>query len=99
MACQSVSRREMRLLLRTGANPMERIMSLSCLESSTVPSPSESNLYLVDHISLLRDSFWTLTRRELVSASLSPREAAKIIFHAPFVVLSHSSAQDPILTY
>ena len=34
-----------------------------------------------------------------METGLSPSQAAKHIFHAPFVVLSHNTETDPVLTY
>jgi len=68
--------------------------------SETVfPRPAESNDYLAGHVQLLRDSLRALTGRDLISGNLSPAEAARQVFHAPFVVLSHNTDADPILTY
>jgi hypothetical protein len=50
-------------------------------------------------VQILRDSLRALTGRELVGRELSPVEAARQIFHAPFVVLSHTTDADPILNY
>jgi hypothetical protein len=47
----------------------------------------------------LRRAFHALTGRDLIDAALSPEAAAEALFHAPFVVLSHDTAPDPLLTY
>lgn len=61
--------------------------------------PSEENFYLVEHINLLRESFCQLLERDLINSALSPVEAAKEIYYAPFVVVSHDAAADPIFNY
>jgi hypothetical protein len=61
--------------------------------------PSPANRYQVDHAERLRRSFHALTGRDLLDPALSPEAAAEALFHAPFVVLSHDAAPDPILTY
>jgi len=66
---------------------------------TALPCPAEENSYLADHIQLLRNSLRELTGRDLLEDSCSPEEAAKRIFHAPFVLLSHNAAPDPVLTY
>ncbi|HRY16727.1 MAG TPA: MEKHLA domain-containing protein, partial [Candidatus Competibacteraceae bacterium] len=53
----------------------------------------------VEHAERLRRSFHALTGRHLIDPALSPDVAAAALFHAPFVVLSHNAAPDPILTY
>lgn len=61
--------------------------------------PAESNNYLASHVQLLRDSLRVLSGRDLVGPGVGPLEAARLIFYAPFVVLSHNTDPDPILTY
>ena len=61
--------------------------------------PCLTNGYQVDHAERLRRSFHALTGRDLIDPKLSPEAAAEALFHAPFVVLSHDAAPDPILTY
>jgi MEKHLA domain len=63
------------------------------------PEPSLANDYCVEHINLLIDSFQHYTGRNLVDPSLRREEAAREIFYAPFVVVSHDTAADPIFTY
>ena len=62
-------------------------------------APCPANRYQVDHAKRLRRSFHALTGRDLLDPALSPEAAAEALFHAPFVVLSHDAAPDPILTY
>jgi len=64
-----------------------------------VSVPCPANHYRVEHAELLRRAFHALTGRDLIDAALSPEAAAAAIFHAPFIVLSHDAAPDPILTY
>ncbi len=61
--------------------------------------PSPANRYHVDHTERLRRTFHALTGRHLIDPALSPDVAAEALFHAPFVVLSHNTAPDPMLTY
>lgn len=61
--------------------------------------PCPANRYHVDHAERLRTSFHALTGRDLIAPALSPDAAAEGLFHAPFVILSHDAAPDPILTY
>ena len=63
------------------------------------PCPAEANSFHADHIQLLRSNLRTLTGRDLLEQDCSPEEAARHIFHAPFALLSHNAAPDPVLTY
>ena len=62
-------------------------------------APCPANRYPVEHTDRLRRTFHALTGRDLLDPALSPEAAAEALFHAPFVVLSHDAAPDPILTY
>lgn len=61
--------------------------------------PSAANQYLVDHASLLLTSHLRLTGRPLMPPCLNAEQAARNLYHAPFVVLSHDTAADPRFTY
>lgn len=61
--------------------------------------PSELNGYLQPHVRLLLDSFHHWTGKNLIRQDLSGTEQARQLFYAPFVVLSHNSASDPLLNY
>ncbi|MDA0268873.1 MAG: MEKHLA domain-containing protein [Cyanobacteria bacterium] len=63
------------------------------------PEPSEANDYLAAHIQVLRDSYSDYLGKPLVDGGLSPAGAAQQIYHAPFVVVSHNAAADPVFTY
>jgi hypothetical protein len=63
------------------------------------PEPSTANDYLVTHIQVLQDSYRHYLGQDLVDADLSPEAAARQIYHAPFVVVSHNAAADPVFTY
>jgi hypothetical protein len=61
--------------------------------------PGEHNLYLVEHVQLLRTSFHRLTGQNLVDPYLSDLNAAKVLYFASTVVVSHNIAIDPIFNY
>ncbi|WP_026610906.1 MEKHLA domain-containing protein [Methylocaldum szegediense] len=63
------------------------------------PEPSEENSFLADHVAILRDSYRHWTGRELVDPRMNHHEAARYLFFAPFAVLSHDTAKDPIFNY
>jgi len=62
-------------------------------------APCPANRYRVEHTERLRRSFHALTGRNLIDPALAPEVAADALFHAPFVVLSHNTGPDPLLTY
>jgi hypothetical protein len=66
---------------------------------SALPAPGPANHYLAEHIDLVRRSLLALTGRDLVAGKPTPEAAAEQIYHAPFALLSHDTAFDPILTY
>jgi len=66
---------------------------------SAIPYPAPDNAYLEEYVLLLCESLKNLTGRDLISGNLTPGEVAEKLFHAPFVVLSHNTDPDPLLTY
>ncbi len=54
---------------------------------------------MIEHSQLLLDSFARLVGRELVSRAGSASEQAERLFAAPFVVVSHDTEADPVLSY
>ncbi|MBS1203005.1 MAG: hypothetical protein H6R22_1514 [Chromatiaceae bacterium] len=67
------------------------------------PYPAEANAFLAGHVRLLRLSHRALTGRDLIDGKTDPglddTAAARALFEAPFALLSHDTAADPILTY
>jgi hypothetical protein len=66
---------------------------------SVFPYPSAANNFLVEQIELLRSSFHHYTGKDLIDPAFSPVAAAKAIFDAPFIVVSHDRSTDPIFNY
>ncbi|CAL1240781.1 MEKHLA domain-containing protein [Candidatus Methylocalor cossyra] len=61
--------------------------------------PSEANAYLADHVARLGNSFYHWTGRSLFDPRMTPQEAARYLFHAPFAVVSHDHRPDPVFNY
>jgi len=61
--------------------------------------PCEANQFLSQHVTRLLASLRRWTARDLVDPHLPMNEQARQIFDAPFVLLSHNTAADPILNY
>lgn len=66
---------------------------------AALPRPGPGNHYLKGHIAILRRSLRQLTGRDLLDGETTDAAAAKLLFQAPLVLLSHNRAPDPILTY
>jgi hypothetical protein len=66
---------------------------------SAVPYPSEQNSFLAGHIGIIRSSYRHWTRRDLVPARMTDPEAARFLFDAPWVLLSHNTDPDPVFNY
>lgn len=61
--------------------------------------PSEQNDFLWRHVKLLRDSYRHWTKRALVDPRMGDKDAARFLFNAPFAVLSHDTAKEPVFNY
>ena len=61
--------------------------------------PCAENQFLAEHVERLLASLRRWTGRDLVDRQLPVIEQARQIFTAPFVVLSHDTAADPVLNY
>lgn len=62
-----------------------------------MPYPSPENHYLATHIQLLNDSYQRLFNQPLITAQED--NLAKTLFYAPFVLLSHNNASEPLFNY
>lgn len=60
--------------------------------------PSEDNRFLVEHAVLLQQSYQHFLGQDLLLAQ-QPEDLARLLFHAPYVLLSHNTENDPIFTY
>lgn len=63
------------------------------------PEPSAANDFLAVHVARLQVSLRHWTGRELVAGTLPLPEQAQCLFTAPFALLSHDAAPDPVFTY
>ncbi len=64
-----------------------------------IPVPAPDNAWLATHAALLLCSYRHWTGRDLIDSRLTGTEAARALYHAPFVVLSHDTAPDPRFNY
>ena len=60
------------------------------------PEPDAANGFLARHVADLLRSYHELTGKHLISPT---DDYAKLAYEAPFALLSHDGADDPLLTY
>ncbi|MFZ4701505.1 MAG: MEKHLA domain-containing protein, partial [Candidatus Methylumidiphilus sp.] len=65
---------------------------------SKIPLPSEENHYLSQHVGLMLHSYRHWLKRPLLGP-MNELDAARYLFHAPFAVVSHNTAKEPIFNY
>jgi hypothetical protein len=61
--------------------------------------PSVQNNFLASHIAVLDDNFRRLLGKSLFPNEIDSKELGNAAFHAPFVLLSHDTAADPVFNY
>jgi hypothetical protein len=64
-----------------------------------IPEPAADNDFRADHVTLLLRCHRHWTGRDLLPAGPTPADTARVLYHAPFVVLSHGTAADPVFDY
>jgi hypothetical protein len=55
--------------------------------------------FLFEHVALLRGSYRHWTGKDLLEAELSPVDAVRELYEAPYAVVSHDMQPDPVFTY
>lgn len=78
---------------------METECDVPKMSSGFRSEPSQLNGYMLRHAENLLRSYSRWTGRSLVDPALSAAESARFLFYAPYVVLSHDTAADPIFNY
>ncbi len=61
--------------------------------------PAEKNNFLVEHVLDIRNSYRRLLLKELIPEIQTDELFARQLFHAPFAVVSHDTASDPVFNY
>jgi len=61
--------------------------------------PTEKNNFLVEHALDIRSSYRQLLLKNLIPHSQSDQQFARQLFHAPFAIVSHDTASDPVFNY
>jgi len=61
--------------------------------------PAEKNNFLVEHVVDIRNSYRQLLSKDLIPGIQSDQAFSRQLFYAPFAVVSHDTASDPIFNY
>lgn len=61
--------------------------------------PTENNNFLSEHIGLMNNSYRKLLGAELIQENKAHETLEKSLFYAPFVIVSHNTAEDPVFNY
>ena len=61
--------------------------------------PTEENNFLVEHVIDIRNSYRQLLLEDLLPEMQTDEQFARQLFHAPFAVVSHDTASDPVFNY
>jgi hypothetical protein len=66
---------------------------------NTWMEPDKNNRFLAQHVELMLDSLQRWTGKKLFPDAINDEERAKRLFFAPFALVSHNMAADPIFNY
>jgi hypothetical protein len=72
---------------------------LSSIPDLHLEKPCEGNDFLAGHVVLLSNSLEHWSGRSLIEDRDNPGAAARRLYYAPFVLLSHGVEKDPIINY
>ena len=61
--------------------------------------PTEKNSFLLEHVVDMRNSYRQLLLKDLIPDIPSDAQFARHLFYAPFAVVSHDTASDPVFNY
>lgn len=61
--------------------------------------PTEKNSFLVEHVVDMGNSYRQLLLKDLIPGIQSDAPFARQLFYAPFAVVSHDTASDPVFNY
>jgi len=61
--------------------------------------PTEKNNYLVEHVIDIKSSYRQLLLEDLLPDIQSDEQLARQLFYAPFALVSHDTASDPVFNY
>lgn len=82
------------------AKPIANDGEICCSSKLMIAEPNASNGFLHAHVEMLLENYARWTGKSLVpAADLENPNLAQSLYDAPFVVLSHDTADDPIFNY
>ena len=61
--------------------------------------PEDSNNFVIEQSQLMQDSFLHITGNSLLDESFDEFAFAENLFYAPFALISHNIADDPVFNY
>jgi len=61
--------------------------------------PTEKNSFLVEHVLDMGNSYRQLLLKDLIPDIQSDEQFSRHLFYAPFAVVSHDTASDPVFNY
>ena len=61
--------------------------------------PAEDNNFLSEHVALMSNSYLELLGKGLITVNQAHEPLAKVLFYAPFVIVSHNTDADPVFNY
>ena len=61
--------------------------------------PAENNNLLVEHVLDIRNSYRLLILKDLIPDIQADEQFARHLFYAPFALVSHDTASDPVFNY
>jgi len=64
-----------------------------------IAPPASNNQYYSEHIELVLRSFKRCTGKELFIPPHTQQTVAEVLFHAPFVLVSHGTEDSPVFNY
>jgi hypothetical protein len=79
--------------------PFTRIVLIQIPHMQITSEPCPENNYLGEHAELILSSLFRMTGRNLVDSDLSCKDRYRLLFEAPFCVVSHNTEADPVFNY
>jgi hypothetical protein len=61
--------------------------------------PTEENNFMLEHVVDIRNSYHQLLLEDLLPDIQTDEQFARQLFYAPFVLVSHDTASDPVFNY
>ena len=76
-----------------------QLEKLKEIELNCILEPCKTNHYHHNHVKILMRSFKYWLKQDLIVPGINLNQTAENLYQAPFAVLSHNTADDPIFNY